>query len=120
MAAAAGLHAHVCRAFSVRSLQGKVHQLISLSVKADGLRGRAAELHGAIGLDGHGGFLHAVFHGKYIHRNADAFTAAQHARQSGHHHERILHRNGLHGVAIGAFVAGDEHHAHAANVLRQL
>ena len=97
-----------------------MHQLVALPAEADGLRGRTGELHGAIGLDGYRGFLYIVFHGEDIHRNADVFAAAQHARQGGHHHERILHRDGLHGVAIGAVVTGDEHHAHAANVLGQL
>ena len=116
VALGAGAHLDAGGALGILGLHGKVDELVSLGGEFHLLGRGTGEGHGTFGLDGDFGLVHVVFHGEHVHRNGHLFTAAQHARQGGHQHERILHGNGLFRIAEGAVVTGDQHHAHAAHV----
>ena len=120
VAAAGGFYGNVGHAFFTGSLQAEGDQPVSLGGEGKFLRRGSFQLHRAVHLHGNGGFLHAVFHRKHVHRQLALLSRSQHARQGGHHHQGVLHGHRLVGTAEGAFVPGHHHHADAAHVGRKL
>ena len=116
----AGRYFDMRRAFLAGSFQAEVHQPVSGFVKANLLAAAADELHRAVGLDAHAGFLHAVLQGEDVHWDGHLLADGKRAGQGGEHHERRLYRNGFLRLAVGAFMGGHHHDADAAHILRQL
>ncbi len=119
VACAGSAYPHMCNAFFSQRAQFKAHQLVTGAREMQPLHA-LCELHGAIGLQGNGDVLDALFQGEDIHRHGNLFPAAQLARKGANDHERTLHGNGLLGTAEGAVVGRHHHHADASHVLRQL
>ncbi len=64
--------------------------------------------------------LDGRFRDKHINRKFYAFSHADNARHGGKHHQRRTHSHCLFRGPVGPVLCSHHHHAHSANILRQL